>query len=58
MLSFFSLSQLNSIPAIKRLVISNIYSNGVHTKDYYFNINNLKYTSKLLFDLVSELIEK
>ena len=27
----------------------------LHTKDYYFNIKNLKYTSKLLFDLVSEL---
>jgi amidohydrolase len=26
----------------------------LHTKDYSFNINNLKYTSKLLFDLVSE----
>jgi amidohydrolase len=30
----------------------------LHTKDYYFNNNNLKYTSKLLFDLVSELIER
>lgn len=30
----------------------------LHTKDYYFNINNLKYTSKLIFDIVSELLEK
>lgn len=27
----------------------------LHTKYYSFNVNNLKYTSKLLFDLLSEL---
>jgi metal-dependent amidase/aminoacylase/carboxypeptidase family protein len=30
----------------------------LHTEGYYFNANNLKYTSKLLFDLVSELLQK
>lgn len=30
----------------------------LHTKDYYFNKNNVKYTSKLLFDLILELREK
>lgn len=30
----------------------------LHTKDYYFNINNLKYTSMLLFDLVGDLLKK
>lgn len=30
----------------------------LHTKDYYFNVNNLKYTSGLLFNLISELYGK
>jgi amidohydrolase len=30
----------------------------LHTKDYSFNINNIKYTSKLLFDLVSDFYKK
>lgn len=30
----------------------------LHTKDYTFNINNLKYTSGLLFDLISEFYKK
>ena len=30
----------------------------LHTKDYSFNINNLKYTSNLFYDLVSEFYNK
>lgn len=30
----------------------------LHTKNYYFNINNLKYASGLLFDLISEFYKE
>lgn len=30
----------------------------LHTKNYSFNVNNIKYTSKLLFDLVSDFYKK